>query len=88
MRAKLLQKRGATAPVTTMPSGPLHNFDESTSTLFCTEEEDDAAIQAILEEDPEGEDGIPLEQFRAETNRLIASLTAESMRRIRDRKVG
>jgi hypothetical protein len=83
MRAKLLLKRGATAPVMTMPSGPLHDFDESASTLFCTEEEDDAAIQAMLEEDPEGLDGTPWEEVKARQDLMIASWVEEALRKIR-----
>ena len=83
MRSRLLQEAGATAPVMTMPSGPLHDFDEFASTLFCTEEEDDAAIQAMLAEDPEGEDGTPWEQVKARQDLMIASWMEEALRKIR-----
>jgi hypothetical protein len=42
------------------------SYEEVEASLFCTEEEADAAVQAMLEDDPEGEKGTPYERVRAE----------------------
>ena len=94
MQSRLLKKLGATAPVLNEPSGQMsyeealanlsggRSYEEVVADLFCTEEEEDAAIQAILRDDPEGEKGIPWEQARAEGNRLLAELEAAALRRL------
>jgi hypothetical protein len=108
MRSRLLQKRGATAPVVNSPSGQMPyeaaradyeaalaherevltelsggmSYEEVVADLFRTEEEDDAEIQAMLEDDPEGEEDIPWEQAKAEGDRLIAELEAAALRRV------
>jgi hypothetical protein len=38
------------------------SYEEVEASLFCTEEEADAAVQAMLEDDPEGEKGTPYER--------------------------
>jgi len=94
MQSKLLQKQGATAPVVNKPSRQQISYEEAVANLsggrsyeevvanlFCTEEEDDAAIQAILKDDPEGEKGIPWEQVKAEGARLLEELEAAALRR-------
>ncbi|MGA2852230.1 MAG: hypothetical protein ABSE46_24765 [Terracidiphilus sp.] len=60
--------------------------DEVEADLFCSEEEDDRAIQAMLEDDPEGEEDIPWEQVKAEGDRLLAELEAASKRRLAAQK--
>jgi hypothetical protein len=55
------------------------------ASIFRTDEEDDAAIQADMEEDPEGENGIPLEQANAEMDRQIKEWEAEAKRKLRNK---
>ena len=97
MQSKLLQKRAATAPVANEPSGQMsyeealanlsggRSYEEVVADLFCTEEEDDAAIQTILRDDPEGEKGKPYEQAKAELDSQLEALVAAAKRRLRNR---
>jgi hypothetical protein len=58
------------------------SHEEVVADLFRSEEEDDAEIQAMLEDDPEGEKGIPLEQANAEMDMLLAELEVAARRRV------
>jgi hypothetical protein len=84
MGSRLLQKRGATAPVVNKPSGGM-SYEEAVAVLFCTEEEDDAAIQAMLEDDPEGEKDKPYEQVKAEQDRELEEWRANALRNLRNK---
>jgi hypothetical protein len=86
MQSKLLQQQDATAPVVNSRSGQqMMPYEEAVATLFCTEEEEDAAIQVMLEDDPEGKKGIPYEQAKAELDRELGEWEADALKKLRNK---
>jgi hypothetical protein len=58
------------------------SYKEVVADLFRSEEEDDAEIQAMLEDDPEGEKGIPWEQAKADLDSKLAEMEPAALRRV------